>query len=667
MSKRKFPTRIDPINLPRRLREGLERAEHLLEQDKPQEALDLLTELDRQFPRQPDVLGLMGNANLEMGNGHGYLHAIYKLHELLPNRAEVKVGLAGAYLSNGYLALAIQAFSQFLKRWPNDERASDIKKTIPELEKVLAELLLESGNSLETGLEFACLHDEVRLQMDLGNYALSRQRAKKLLQQKPNFIPVLNNLSQVSWLEGDLPKAIETCQQVLEKGPRNIHALSNITRFLFMQGNKEEAKGYAIRLKESTAGTADRWTKVTEALSFIGDDDGVLAVLEDVKRKKELDQLDEKVWHWFAVAEYRKGNFSQARAHWKKSLKIASYFDLASTNLEELKKPTHERSLPQAFTLDAWIPRSILASMISTIERATQKKDDSRFQAEVVTYMNRHPELIHFVPAALSNGDEQCREFARQLADMSAHPAILESLKEFSLGQMGPDGQRLEATQILTKHGIFKSGEMIDLWLEGEWKSIMMLGFQITYDAMEQHSLKPAAQHLMEQAIHALREGNGEKGEGYLRKAIDIQKDEPGLYNNLAVALSMQGKHEESDAIADDIPIRFPDYFFGQVIAVRRAIGEHDLVKAKTILDKMMQKQELHVTEFGALCACQIDYLIEDDKPEGAVSWWEMWQQGYPEDPARENYEDRMSLITSFVKIQDRLAKPRGRNKKKSS
>jgi hypothetical protein len=128
----------------------------------------------------------------------------------------------------------------------------------------------------------------------------------------------------------------------------------------------------------------------------------------------------------------------------------------------------------------------------------------------------------------------------------------------------------------------------------------------------------------------------------------------------------MQGKHEESDAIADDIPIRFPDYFFGQVIAVRRAIGEHDLLKAKTILDKMMQKQELHVTEFGALCACQIDYLIEDDKPEGAVSWWEMWQQGYPEDPARESYEDRMSLITSFVKIQDRLARPRGRNKKKS-
>lgn len=658
---------MDPINLPRRLREGLEGAEHLLEQDRPQEALHLLLELDRQFPRQPDVLGLMSNAYFDMGNGHGYLHAIYKLHELVANRAEVKIGLAGAFLSNGYLALAIQTFSQFLKRWPNDERAADIRKTIPKLEEVLGELLLESGNSLETGFELACLHDEVRLHMDMGNYARSRQQAKKLLQQQPDFIPVLNNLSQVSWLEGDLPKAIETCRQVLEKEPHNIHALSNITRFLFMQGNKEEAGRYANLLKASTAKAADRWTKIIEALSFIGDDDGVLAVLEDVKRKKEQDQLHETVWHSFAIAEYRKGNISQAKSYWKKCLKLAPYFDLASQNLEELKKPLHERSLPQAFTLDTWLPRSVLASMAATIEHAARRKDDTRFQAEVVTYMNCHPELIHFVPAALTEGDEQCREFALQLADMSAHPVVLDFLKEFSLGQLGPDAQRLEASQILSKHGIFRSGQTIDLWLKGEQKPIMMLGFQITYDAVDEHTLKPAAQHLMEQAIDALREGNGAKGEGYLRKAIEIQKDEPGLYNNLAVALGMQGKHEEAEAIADDIPIRFPDYFFGQVITVRRAIGQHDLEKAKTTLDKMMQKQELHVTEFSALCSCQIDYFIKDHKPEGAVSWWEMWQQGYPDDPTLEKYEDRMSLLSSFAKIQERLDRSKGRNKKKSS
>ena len=80
--------RFDPINLPRRLREGLQEADDLLERGKSQQALELLSELDNSFPRQPDVLGLMANANLDMDNQHGYLHAIHKLHELTPNRAD---------------------------------------------------------------------------------------------------------------------------------------------------------------------------------------------------------------------------------------------------------------------------------------------------------------------------------------------------------------------------------------------------------------------------------------------------------------------------------------------------------------------------------------------------------------------------------------------------
>lgn len=98
----------------------------------------------------------------------------------------------------------------------------------------------------------------------------------------------------------------------------------------------------------------------------------------------------------------------------------------------------------------------------------------------------------------------------------------------------------------------------------------------------------------------------------------------------------MQGKQEESELIADEIPTRFPDYFFGQVIAARRALNANQLEKAKIILDRMMKKTELHVTEFSALCACQIDFFLKSEKPEGAISWFEMWEQGYPDDPDRE-------------------------------
>ena len=90
MSKNFSPS-FNPINLPRRLRERLEEASDLLARGRSQQALDLLIELNKSFPRQPDVLGLMTNANLGMDNQHGYLYSIHEQHELTPNRAEVKL------------------------------------------------------------------------------------------------------------------------------------------------------------------------------------------------------------------------------------------------------------------------------------------------------------------------------------------------------------------------------------------------------------------------------------------------------------------------------------------------------------------------------------------------------------------------------------------------
>jgi hypothetical protein len=67
--------------------------------------------------------------------------------------------------------------------------------------------------------------------------------------------------------------------------------------------------------------------------------------------------------------------------------------------------------------------------------------------------------------------------------------------------QIQADALRMETAQILTKHGIFKSGETTDLWIEGTSKPLMILGFQISYDAQDRPKLKPAAPHLMEQAF----------------------------------------------------------------------------------------------------------------------------------------------------------------------
>ena len=655
MSKNRFPTRIDPINLPRRLREGLAEAESLLEDGGVQKALELLTDLDGMFPRQPEVLGLMANAQLELGNQRGYLHALYRLHELTPNRADVKLGLAGAYLTNNFMGLALRTFRQFLKQWPRDERAADVQKIIPELELGLMEFLEGIGFTLEAGLDFSCKHEELQLLMELGHHERCKRLAKDLLAQRPNFIPTLNNLCQIHWLEGDLAGAIETARKALEIEPDNVHALANLARFLYMQGNKAEAWAVAGRLKKSKAEAADGWTKRAEAFSFIADDEAVLALPDQAKRAGEADQLHGVVWHWCAVAEYRQGNVAKARADWQKSLKLAPYFLLSALNLEELKRLAYERICPQAFTMDEWLPKKIFENLLLVLKRSAGKKDDQRFQQDVSAYMDAHPEILQFVSDALLWGDAPSRELALNFVDMSAHPGLLEILKNFTLGEAGPDALRLEGLQHLTKYGVFETGEMVELWREGRLTPVLMLGFQISSDSPDKPQLKPAAVRLVQQAMSTLHSEDGSKAEGLLRKALEVQPEEPSLLNNLAVALQMQDKMSEANALADHIAEKFPDYFFGQVIAARRALQAEDLEKARVIIDRLMKKKELHVTEFGALCGCQIDLLIEDNKPEGAVSWFGMWEQGYPEDPALEHYRDRIAIIENFLKIKTRL------------
>ena len=641
--KTKQKSNDNPANLPRALRVGMFEADQLLERGKPQEALEILKELAQKFPNQPDVLSSLTNAYHDLNDIRGYLHGIYKLHGLSPNKAEIKIGLAGGYLSNGYMALALQTFRQFVQRWPEHERAVNAQKTMAELEQALATVLSEHGFSMENDFDFACKQDELRLNLDMGNYDRCRKLAQPLLAQHPNYPPILNNLAQIEWLEGNLEQAILLSRQVVETEPENIHALSNLARFSFILGNTEEARQYALHLKQSQADATDPWIKKAEAFSLIGDDEAMVELVEQAKKTRDVSELNGMFWHWAACAYYRLGDVARAREYWQKSTQTPPRPELAQTNLSELKKPAHERICPQVFGIDEWIPRKVVISMAAMGERAARQKNDNTFQQKLNLFITDYPVLIQFASQALHSGDQNSRDFILKLADISMHPKILDSLDEFVRSQHGPDEMRLQASQTLTKNGRYKSGESINFWRNGEWTSIMMFGVSISSKAKDWSSFKPSVRMLMEQAIHALQDSEGAKAEAILRKALAIQGDEPGLLNNLASALSMQDKEDEANAIADRILARFPVYFFGQVIGVRRALLHKQLPEARQFLDKMSQKTELHFSEFSVLCACQIDYAIAADEPKQASIWLNIWKRGAPDDPDIEWYQNRLN------------------------
>ncbi len=655
MSKRSSSTRFDPSHLPRRLREGLEEANDLLERRHPKEALEILEELAKRHPNQPDVLGMMVNAYHDLKNDRGYLHTMIALHRLTPNRAEVKLGLAGGYLANSRPALAYRTFQEFLRKWPNHEQAAGVTKLLPDLDKVLTEALtdlnLSQTLSPESKLDFASKHEEAQVLMEAGEFERGKRLAEALLKQYPQFTPALNNLSLIEWLEDNLPAAIEASQKVLEQEPENIHALSNLTRFLFMQGKTEQARQMAARLQASGAQGYQSWLKKIEALSFIGDDEGVLALLEEARRADALDELSGLFYHWCAVATYRLGDAAQARAHWQKALKLSPGFELASANLQALKKAPHERLCPQAFSADLWLPKKTIEALASIAKQAAYRKGGQSFQEKMKEFMERHPVIVHFVPIALRNGDAPARETALDLADLSEYPALLNDLKDFAQSQEGTDELRLQALQILSKHGAFQPGQKVDMWIKGKWTPILTLGFEITPEPMLD-KIKPKALELMKQAIEALRVKDGARAENLLRAALKIEPEQTSLLNNLALALMQQDKNKEAEALVKHITEDFPEYFFGQITLARMSIRDGNLEKARAIINHWMEtKKKFHTTEFSALCKAQIDLSIEERQYDSADSWLEMWERVYPEDSEFKNYRRQIKVRKNLAKF----------------
>ena len=81
------------------------------------------------------------------------------------------------------------------------------------------------------------MNEETLILLDQGDPAGARKAAERLLQRKPDFLPALNNLSLIQWLDGHIDRAISTAQKVLDSDPDNVHALSNSIRFLCSAGN----------------------------------------------------------------------------------------------------------------------------------------------------------------------------------------------------------------------------------------------------------------------------------------------------------------------------------------------------------------------------------------------------------------------------------------------
>ncbi|HWQ11674.1 MAG TPA: tetratricopeptide repeat protein [Roseiflexaceae bacterium] len=290
--KRSSPGRAAAVTAARQAEKSLGRAEELLDQGRAHEARDILDELDRRSPNSPAVLALLTEAIYELKDFEAYPHTCERLLRLTPDDPTVALNLAAAYMINIHPAHALRAFRRFLQRWPDHPRADEARRTAADLEPTLARELAAIGLAGAEGEELGWLHEEAVILNSYGEYIRGLQAAEQLLQRRPDFVPALNNASLSAFSEGDLAQAIAYARRAIEADPHSVHAHANLAHYLFVRGETAEALEVAARLKALPVSTLDQYVKQAEALSYLGDDQGVLDVFAAVRRAGTLDPGD---------------------------------------------------------------------------------------------------------------------------------------------------------------------------------------------------------------------------------------------------------------------------------------------------------------------------------------------------------------------------------------
>lgn len=595
------------------------------------DARNVLEEYEREHPGQFEVLRLLLDVYHAQREHALYCVVCRRLVEQRPDDSHLQLMLAGANATCGNPVSATLGFRSFLERWPEDPLADGVRQTLTQLQPSLEIVLAKMPFTGDDRLELGALHEQVLTCLAAADDAGAIRLGEELLARSPEFVSVMNNLSEAYYRAGQPDAAMAKSRRVLQLQPDNVHALSNLTRYLYLTGDHQEVEELARRLVQAPADAVDPWCKKCEALSFLGRDEEIRRVMtEAAPHMNDSGPPDSKalLHHLGAVACWRLGDAAQAEQYWRKALKFVPGFELAKQGVAEAARPAGQGHGPCSFPMNYWIRQELLGELRDSIPPGT---DPAAVTSAARRFALAHPGLMKLVPALLDRGDKAAREFAGRLATLVATPEMNDVLRTFCHSPKGPDSLRMEVARHLKGAGVF-STEPVQVWVKGRRTEIELIGFEITREPQESDRA-PHVDDLVYEAYHAMQARNVAKAAELFEKCIELAGEAPDLMNNLAATYQQLGRDAECDQLLQQVQERWPDYFFGQIAAANTATVAGDYKRSNEYLAKLRRRTRLHVTEFTALAAANIRLLLARDQGAGTRYWLDMWRQIEPDDP----------------------------------
>ena len=628
--------------------------EELLQDEQPDEALAVIEEWFEKRTDHPLLCFYAGCAHGELGNLFRSVTYLRKAQRGDRRNESILHNLVLAYMELDFSTHALRVLRRYLRTalaltGDDTDQLQSLRTT---LDRYQDEAAVHFGVRPEYYEEADYWNEEAQIAQWEGDWDAAIAAADKALKVLPDHAPALNNRALTFCFVGRLEEAITDEERVLAVDPNNVHALANLTRFHYLRADREAMRTCFERLQ---ALSPDDWAyqsipipKMLEAYAAAGTDEQIHAFLEQY-----AEEASARGYYMLGAAAANLGRPREAVRVWRKMAEDGTRWrKMAQDGLEALRAGRFGLGRGVRFPYTTAYELVAEDQLARLMEIMQETEDDSPERHRAMEGIDaQHPGLLEAARWFLWY-DDQASPALEMLATLGTERAW-EEVRTFALGQAGTNEERLKAAHLLAERGHLPTDEPVRLWMDGEWRELLLRKFEITDEPY-----LPYSEEVLELLVQAGEVYQGEdwdEAERIYRHILELEPNCCPAYQNLAVIASMRGDVDTMRAYVEKSLEIDPDYVMGRCSLAGIHLQEGRIDLAEELVKPLMERTQFAPFEMRAYQLLQARIHILRDNLEAAASILAVLQDLYPDDPAVNGLDERLSLLQSMANMDERM------------
>ncbi len=597
-------------------------ATKLYQEQRLDEAIELLEPLAERFSDRAEMLNLLGVCYAEVGQLSEARSAFERVLEISKGKVRglTRYNLTQLYVLTGFTFLAYEQ-SLLLDCFdlPQIEDTNKCKELKKKCRETMEQIAGDYAMPFDKFVPYAIKLDRGRLALaqspiDFGTARARFEEAIELNSQNPT---PYNNLALIYQSEGDYDQAIAQSRYVLEKlQPNNLHALSNLIRLLVVAGRSEEAQVSFEQIKALPlpADNPGDVVKLAEAYIALEDDQGVFDLLQPFLGEpagtgaaQTLAFSDEVTYRqaltYGMVAAANLGRLRRAGEIAEVVIEISGGDVLIERTHFALQN--NERGPREGGRFFYWNPdntypaamryfRDMMNERVRNAGKRTEEESQQIFRPFFEKFGQAALETMAYLFWTTAQGEFLMVLLAQILN--SGVDAAVELVRRLAFGRSGDETQRVLAASALIQAGLLALDETVTIWLglrptEGTVEQLVRRLEKMDAERMarENEEFSDAVAEPMNEALVQMQLGNRPQAIALYREVLRKQPNLKQALHNLASAVANSGDLDEALRLLDRALKVDPQYVHAQISRTRVLLAQEKIEEAEAQLNETEQ------------------------------------------------------------------------------